>query len=197
MKFFTATVITLLYLSLFCCSTNRNLNMEDQEKIEILVNDIYQKAINNKIEYFKPIVGNQYNFDILFEFFSNEEIEEFCDSLRELHDKQELSDREILEFEKNIRKKDHVEFLRQVYNKYELSDEEILDWGLEEEAKSLMELIISARIENTYRKRIKIHENKEIINFDYHWDEKEIYFQIYIGKMKNGEWKLIELWKCR
>jgi hypothetical protein len=87
--------------------------------------------------------------------------------------------------------------LRRVYNKSGVSDIEILDYEITKTTKYLMELIIKTNIINNYKKRTTINSEGNRINLNYHWDSREIYFQIYLEKDETDEWKLVELWQCR
>jgi hypothetical protein len=169
MKHLGRIVIFLLFLFVVSCDNDNNyiyVNFEDRKNLRILVNEIYQNAENNDIDYFKHIVGKECKIDERF-------------------------------YETDEDKKQYLDLLRKRYNKQEFTDIKILDWYTTEETKDLMELIVRANIKNNYKKRTKINMDKNRINLNYHWDSKEIYFQIYIEKNKNGEWEMVELWKCR
>lgn len=84
-----------------------------------------------------------------------------------------------------------------INNNNELSLEELSDLDITKSAESIMKTIIKAKINKNYKRRMNLTDNKNIINFDYHWDEKKVYFQIYIEKNENGEWKAIRILNCR
>jgi len=98
--------------------------------------------------------------------------------------------------------------LREYFNKEHYSDEEFIEYLIVNEIQSLINSINKADIIQTYRKRAKYSNNG--INFNYHWTDKNVHFQMliikydkYISSKLNityddtQNWKLISLTHCR
>ena len=105
-------------------------------------------------------------------------------------------------------RKEYYDFLREVYQKEDYSDEEFYEYYINDSIESLIEEIIKANIVKTYKGRACFSNTG--INFDYHWDRKDIHFQMYITKYWEDyitenvhnyggihKWKLYSIWECR
>jgi len=188
---FKKFTIFLAVVSLILLGCNNYINYEDRKNISILINEIYQNAINNNVDYFKPICDRSFvPFDEYISRFPEDALDKEFNMSRENFDKPELSDKEIYEFER-------YKLLKSIYRNSELSFEELMDLDTTECAKSIIKKILIAKINKNFKRRMKLTDNKNIINFDYHWDEKKVYFQIYIEKIEKGEWKIIGILSCR
>ena len=182
-----AVVVSLLLSS---CNYYR-LDYEDRKNISILINEIYQNAINNNVDYFKPICDRSFvPFDEYISHFPEDALDKEFNMSRQYFDKPELNDREIYEFGRYT-------LLKSIHRNNELSFEELMDLDTTECAKSIIKKILIAKINKNYKRRMNLTDNKNIINFDYHWDEKDVHFQIYIEKNENGEWKALGILSCR
>ena len=203
MKILKILFIVLISWLFYNCSIDYMLiNFKDRKNIELLINEIYQNAKNNNIDYFKPIVGKIDTFESFFIGYSEEDKKKYLNNLRESYDINGLNDREVFEYYQKITFDGHIEMLRKYYKDYELTDDELLDLDITDEARYLMDQIIITNINTNYKRRLRLtmkgnQINWNLMNLDYHWDEKEIYFQIYLERVENKEWKLFEIWQCR
>jgi hypothetical protein len=199
-KFIIIFIIVLMLSSCVDKKFQIKLDNNDYKQIHNLIIEIYNKAMNNEIDYFRNAIGNSFNK----KFASEEEKIEYCNILREINQKEYYSDEEILEYER----KTNIDHLKKVYKKENYNDDEFIEYYAVEEIQSLINNIIKVNIVKTYRSRAEYSNNG--INFNYHWNEKDVYFQMYIVKYWDDyisenayigggiqDWKLYSLWTCR
>jgi hypothetical protein len=98
----------------------------------------------------------------------------------------------------------HLDNLRWLSKEKNYTDDELLEDELVRTIESLIYAIKKVNIVKTYKTRAYISGSG--INFDYHWDEKNVHFQMSIRKYEIGEgeeygirweWKLFSIVHCR
>jgi hypothetical protein len=200
----TGLIIFLINIILLCSCINNKFVIKLEKNDFILIHDlmveINDKAVKNDIDYFRESVGDLFGR----EFGTENDRTEYCDLLRRMYQKENLSDDEILEYEKRER----LDFYKRVNDKEDYDDEQFIEYYTTITIESLINEIIQADIVKTYKSRANY--SNAGINFDYHWDEKDIYFQMYIIQYTEDYvsenafvgggitgWKLYSLFNCR
>jgi hypothetical protein len=175
-KYFFIIFIIFLGVVLNSCVKNHfNINLidnDDYNGIYILMETIQKNAVDKNLEYFKDIVKKT-----------------FYDPDMEIKDED----------------KEYYDHLKKSYGKDDYNYKDFFEFLLTKETERLMDDILRANILKTYKKRAYITYSYEgmsgyiyALNFDYHWDEKEIWFQMYIKReMEGRDWVLSSLWHCR
>ncbi|MDR1869354.1 MAG: hypothetical protein LBQ82_05165 [Treponema sp.] len=90
----------------------------------------------------------------------------------------------------------HLDTLR-LHNKEEnYTDDDLLEDELVRTIESLINAVKKVNIVKTYKTRAYVSNSG--INFDYHWDEKNVHFQMSIKEYETQrEWKLSSIVHCR
>lgn len=88
-----------------------------------------------------------------------------------------------------------LDVLRLRHNKLEYSDKEMLEYYYTLEINSIMDMIISSKLNKNYKKNV--YMIKDGINFNFHLDNSGIHYQIYIHKDEDRNWVLTDIALCR
>jgi hypothetical protein len=172
MNWIIICIIVLLPCSCFNNKFAIKLEKHDYKQIHNLIVEIYDKAINNDIDYFRDATNHIFDIE---------------------------NETERIEYWYYQREKHQGKFL---------NNEEIIEYYSVENIQNLINKIKKANIVKTYKSRARYSNNG--INLDYHWSEKDVYFQMYIIRYHKENvqnidividdiqgWRLDSIWSCR
>jgi hypothetical protein len=152
-------IIFLILIFCSCVNKKFDIKLEKNDYIQInnLMKEIYDRALNNDIDYFRIAVNNISDK----EFIDKGDATEYYNIFRIVYQDENLTDEEIDE----LQKQEWTDLLKILYKKEHYSDEEIIEYDLVEQIKSLIYKIIKANIVKTYRN--KAEYSNYGINFNY------------------------------